>query len=313
MKQLTLALIALTVSLSVAAQTLNGFDVSNSTLPKGSLVSGGPPRDGIPSIDEPRYVSAGDATFMQSDDVVLGLVMGDTAIAYPRHILNWHELVNDVIGGEPVLISYCPLCGTGMAFSATVDGQALTFGVSGLLFNNDLVFYDRATESLWSQIDRKAVAGALVGEELTPLPLHITSWSAWLAAHPDSRVLSDDQGVKRNYRHDPYSGYETTSQLFFKTLRKAPRIFHTKERILGVEINGETMAFAFSTLRDLGAARFEQTIGGETVTITWDTVHQAAAAYANDGSLLPATVGFWFAWYNFHPDTLIFRPADNNE
>ena len=310
MKQLLLILIALTVSLSVAAETLNGFDVSNSTLPEGSLVSGGPPRDGIPSIDKPRYVSAADATFMQPDDVVLGLVMDNAAIAYPRHILNWHELVNDVIGGEPVLISYCPLCGTGMAFSATVNGQALTFGVSGLLFNNDLVFYDRATESLWSQIDRKAVAGALVGEELIPLPLRITSWDAWLAAHPDTRVLSDDQGVKRNYRHDPYSGYETTSQLFFKTLRQAPSIFHTKERVLGVEVNGETMAFAFSTLRDLGVERFVQAIGGQTVTITWDANHEAAAAYASDGSLLPATVGFWFAWYNFHPETRIFSGPD---
>ncbi len=307
MRRLAVAAIALAVALCATAKTLNGFDVSNSILPRGSLVSGGPPRDGIPAIHEPRYVAGSEASFMRPDDVVLGLVIDGAAVAYPRHILNWHELVNDVVNGEPVLVSYCPLCGTGMAFSSTVKGEARQFGVSGLLYNNDLVFYDRSTESLWSQIDRKAVAGPLVGEELEQLPLLTTTWQAWRQAQPQTRVLSDDQGVKRNYRHDPYSGYETTSQLFFKTLRQTPRVFHTKERVLGVEHNGESWAFAFSTLRQLDADRVTQTIGGEQVTIAWDATNESAAAYAADGSLMPATVAFWFAWYNFHPQTKIFR------
>ncbi|MEM9056950.1 MAG: DUF3179 domain-containing protein [Pseudomonadota bacterium] len=306
MKRCLLTVLALALATGAAAKTLNGFDVSNSLLPKGSLVSGGPPRDGIPAIDEPRYVGAGEADFLQPDDIVLGLEIDGEAVAYPRHILNWHELVNDVVNGTPVLVSYCPLCGTGMAFAATVNGEALRFGVSGLLYNNDLVFYDRSTESLWSQLDRRAVAGPLAGEQLKPLPLLTTTWRAWQTAQPDTRVLSDDQGIKRNYRHDPYSGYETTSQLFFKTLRKTPRVFHTKERVLGVERNGEAWAFAFSTLRELGEDRVMQTIGGEPVTVTWDSSSEAAAAYAEDGSLLPATVAFWFAWYNFHPQTRIF-------
>lgn len=237
----SLCLLLITTA-SVQAKAFNGFDLSNSLIDKKLIVQGGPPRDGIPPINNPKYVSAGEASFMQVDDIVLGFVIADKAYAYPRHILNWHEIVNDQANEEPFAITYCPLCGSGLAFSAKLGGKQLSFGVSGLLYNNDLVFYDKETESLWSQIEGRSIAGNFVGQKLQQLPLVHITWEAWKRQHPDTLVLSQEQGFKRNYRHDPYTGYETSSQVFFKTLRQAPRDFHSKERVLGITINGAAKA-----------------------------------------------------------------------
>jgi len=135
------------------ARTLNGFDLRDALVPPQAIEAGGPPRDGIPAIDEPRFVEAAHAGLTDRDRV-LGLALGADARAYPVRILNWHEVVNDRVDGQPVAITYCPLCGTGMAFDARIDGQATRFGVSGLLYNSDVLLFDRRTESLWSQIVR---------------------------------------------------------------------------------------------------------------------------------------------------------------
>ncbi len=295
---------------NVFGKTLNGFDLSNSLIPSKYIIHGGPPRDGIPAILKPNYVDARQASFMRDTDIVLGIELGGTAVAYPRHILNWHELVNDEINGRPILVSYCPLCGTGMAFSAEVEGTKLTFGVSGLLYNSDLIFYDKRSESLWSQLEGRAISGKYVGKLLKQLVLRSTTWSAWLEAYPNTRVLSEQQGVKRNYRHDPYSGYETSSRLFFKTLRETPSEFHTKERVLGVNVGGNIKAYPFIELRRFGKTEFIDKIGNTPYRIRWNEQSESAAIERLEGEEIATTIAFWFAWYNFNPDTLIFRAAD---
>lgn len=204
----TAALIAgLTMALSAQAQTMNGFDVSETLVPAEQIHHGGPPKDGIPAIDRPRFVAASRAGFLEPDDAVLGIMHRGDARAYPVRILNWHEVVNDRIAGQPVAVTYCPLCGSGVAFVAEHGGTVLNFGVSGLLYNSDVLLYDRATQSLWSQLMGRAISGSMKGAVLTALPLAHTTWAHWRTMHPSSRVLTPDTGYVRNYDRDPYAGY----------------------------------------------------------------------------------------------------------
>lgn len=289
------------------AKQLNGFDISNSLIPTDDIVHGGPPRDGIPAIFNPIYLDASDASFMRPKDVILGLELGGMALAFPRHILNWHELVNDRVDDIPFVVSYCPLCGTGMAFSSKVGEDDLVFGVSGLLYNSDIIFYDKTTESLWSQLEARAISGKYVGKELQQLYLQTTTWASWLAQFPKTKVLGESQGVKRNYRHDPYSGYDTSSQLFFKTLREAPKTFHTKERVLGVTIGNTSKAYPFVELRRQGLSEFIDQVEGINYRVRWDKAHESASIESVAGEKITSTVAFWFAWYNFNPKTLVYR------
>ena len=187
------AVLILTAWLGIG-KTPPRFDLTKHSVPLDQIADGGPGKDGIPAILAPRFVSAGEATFLQDTDRVLGLTQGADAKAYPIKILNWHEIVNDVVGGKPVVVTYCPLCGTGIAFDAAILGQRRSFGVSGLLYQSDLLMYDHQTESLWSQIGMHAVAGPLTGEKLTPVFLEHTTWGEWRAAHPATLVLSTKTG-----------------------------------------------------------------------------------------------------------------------
>jgi len=304
--------IALLLCAPAFGQGYNDFDLSNSLIDKKHIIHGGPPRDGILAISEPKYVTAEEASFMKPVDVVLGFKVGSNTFAYPRHILNWHELVNDKSDGQSFVITYCPLCGSGMAFSSAVGSEQLDFGVSGLLYNNDLLFYDRQTESLWSQIERRAVSGDFAGDILEQLYLEHTSWQSWKERNPNTKVLSEDQGFRRNYRHDPYTGYDTSSQLFFKSLRQTPSEFHTKENVLGLTIGQVSKAYPFSELKKQGVSSFKDELAGFKYNVLWDAKTNSATLKSLDGKTLTPTVAFWFAWYNFHPETEIFRAGDSN-
>lgn len=263
------------------------------------------PGDGIPAIDRPKFLGAGDADFLQPDDRVLGLARGGEAKAYPIRILNWHEIVNDRIGGERVAVTYCPLCGTGVAFRARAEGRELTFGVSGLLYNSDVLRYDRETESLWSQIRKEAVTGAMKRRGLTALPLVHTSWRAWRAQHPDTRVLSTNTGFERNDWSNPYSGYEQDSGLNFPVNARSAR-YHPKARVLGVEVDGHFKAYPFAELSQVRGREVQDRIAGRQVRVRFDPAEETARAFDEEGGELPAMSGFWFAWYAFHPDTEVF-------
>ena len=195
------------------ALELNGFDLSNAQIPDTAIERGGPPRDGIPALDAPRFESVQQARWLKAEDRLLGIQRNGVARAYPVAILNWHEIVNDVIGGEAVAITYCPLCGTGIAFAARLNGRDAHFGVSGLLYNSDVLLYDRETESLWSQILGRAVSGKMAGQTLPGIPLMHTTWQDWRARFAQSEVLSTRTGYNRDYTGNPYQGYANSRSI----------------------------------------------------------------------------------------------------
>lgn len=284
---------------------LNGFELTNLKIPAEEIKRGGPPRDGIPSIDTPRFLAAANADFLKKDDLVLGVQFNGVAKAYPIRILNWHEIVNDVFDDEGVVVSYCPLCGSGMAFRAeTPDGSRRQFGVSGLLYNSDVLLYDRQTQSLWSQILSEAVAGKAAGQRLEYIPTQFTTWESWKAAHPGTRVLSTATGYRRDYSASPYGDYERTGKLMFPVKERSDAL-PAKARIIGVEVNGVFRAYPVSVLAK-HKTPFSDEVNGRVLTLSFDKIAQSASVTL-DGKLYPSVSMFWFAWYAFHPATTVYR------
>ncbi len=301
------ALLASALALNgvAAARSLNGFVLDGALVPANDIHHGGPPRDGIPAIDHPELIAASDARAPKPHERVLGVVLDGQARAYPVSILNWHEIVNDRIGDARVLITYCPLCGTGMVFSPRGDSEA-EFGVSGLLYNSDMLLYDRRTQSLWSQIMGRAISGPLKGTPLQQLPALHTTWADWRARHPHTHVLSRDTGYRRNYDQSPYLGYELEPGLHFPLTRATPGKRHPKALVLGVRAGGVEKAYPFDALARQGKARFTDRLGNTSIVLHWNEAAHSAHATDPAGNLLPATTAYWFAWHAFWPDTLVW-------
>jgi hypothetical protein len=285
---------------------LCGFDTSRQSIPIDDIYDGGPGKDGIPAILKPKFISAeeADKTQLKKDDRVLGYVHNGQARAYPIKILNWHEIVNDRVGGASRVVTYCPLCGTGMVFDTEVKGRNLTFGVLALLYQSDMLLYDHQTESLWSQIKSEAVTGNLIGSRLKLLPSTHTNWASWKSKHPKTKVLSDDTGYRRDYDRDPYQGYETSERLVFGVSAKNQK-YHPKEKVIGIELGGVTKAYPFSELKKV-ASPIKDVIGKTPVQIFYDRKTKTAVIRDENNREIPSVVGFWFAWYVFHPETRIF-------
>ena len=287
------------------AQFKNGFDLRDSAIDPALIENGGPGRDGIPSIDSPKFLAADEADFLDERDRVIGVQHAGVAKAYPIRILDWHEVVNDDFAGNGVLVTYCPLCGTGMVFGVDY-GEVGTFGVSGLLFNSDVLLYDRRTESLWSQIMSRAISGPMKGATLEQVPARHTTWGDWRRQHPGTLVLSTDTGHRRNYSVSPYLGYARSPGLMFGVERQSDEL-PAKEWVLGVTVGERHKAYPLSALAELGAERFEDDLGGETLTIVWSESGNTAHALDESGEEYPTVLAFWFAWYTFHPDTEVFE------
>ena len=282
--------------------TLCGFDYSKHSIPLEDIYDGGPGKDGIPAIMHPKFISAKDADrkFLKNENRILGVVHQGKARAYPIKILNWHEIVNDRIG----VVTYCPLCGTGMVFGRQVRGRTLSFGVSGLLYQSDMLLYDHQTESLWSQIKSEAVTGRLTGARLKLLPSRHTSWKRWKVEYPDTLVLSEDTGYRRDYDRDPYQGYDTSERLMFDVNAKSRR-YQAKEKVLGIERGKLFKAYPFSELEKIKSP-VRDSLGDASFLIFYDSQSKTAVIRDEASRELPSTVGYWFAWYAFHPDTQVF-------
>ena len=289
---------------SVVAESRNGFVLDGALVPPDEILRGGPGRDGIPSLDDPVFVKAGEAKFLSSKDRVLGIEINGIARAYPVRILNYHEIVNDSIGDEAIVITYCPLCGSGMAFTSTINGRQLEFGVSGLLYNSDVLLYDRQSRSLWSQIKKTAVSGSMKGTQLDAIPLSHTTWRDWQARHPTTQVLSTDTGFRRNYKESPYSGYGRDGRLYFPVAEENSR-YGRKSTVLGLEISGQFKAYPFDEL-NRGPAQFADEFQGRHFDVIYDRKNETAQIVDSDGNEVPTLLAFWFAWYAFHPDTEIY-------
>jgi len=289
----------------------NGFDISNATIPQDEILGGGPGKDGIPALSYPKFIPATRAIHLQNDDRVIGVKFNGIAKAYPLNILNWHEIVNDSIGDMQYVVTFCPLCGTGMVFLAEAQDMHLEFGVSGLLYNSDVLLYDRQSESLWSQILSKSVSGKMVDTKLTLLPSKHTTWSDWKQNNPDTLVLSRKTGYFRNYDRNPYSGYGNSTQLFFPAPSdsKDAKAFHPKETILGININGMQKAYPFSELDKTGSI-INDNVGGTEFIIQWNKDAQSASVSNMTGIEIPSVQGFYFAWLAFYPQTTIYYFLD---
>ena len=282
----------------------NGFDLSGALVPAQEIEHGGPPRDGIPALDRPRFITAGKANFLEGTDRVLGIDRNGVRKAYAVKILNYHEIVNDRFGQEAVVVSYCPLCGTGMAFLAAADGSAHNFGVSGLLYNSDVLLYDRETESLWSQLMKQAVSGPLRGQRLQQIAMSHTRWDDWRNRHPDTLVLSTDTGSWHDYERSPYAGYENSTALYFPVNSMDPR-YHPKELVIGLSVQGIHKAYPFTELSRTNGD-IADSIAGKQVQVYYDSRNRTGRVLAADGSELPSTISYWFAWQAFHPDTGVY-------
>lgn len=298
------ALLGLFVAFSAVAESKNGFVLNGASIPIKEILRGGPGRDGIPSLDKPAFVPADKAKFLRPDDRVLGVALNDVKRAYPIRILNYHEIVNDRLGGRPIVITYCPLCGSGMAFDSIINGKRLEFGVSGLLYNSDVLLYDRQSKSLWSQIMSTAVTGNMKGTRLKSIPIAHTTWRDWQSRHPDTEVLSTKTRFRRNYEVDPYPNYGRSGRLYFPVAEENSQ-YQRKSIVMGLEIDGRFKAYPFEEL-EKGPPQFKDEYQGQQFEVYYDGRNQTARILDADGNELPTLMSFWFAWYAFHPDTEIY-------
>ncbi|NRB81015.1 MAG: DUF3179 domain-containing protein [Saccharospirillaceae bacterium] len=291
-------------SLQGFTESKNGFNLDNSSIDTDKILSGGPQKDGIPSIDHPKFIPVTQSE-LKDDDYVVGIVYRGIAKAYPIGILNWHEVVNDTFDQEGIVVSYCPLCGTAVAFKSSITGDTLEFGVSGLLYESDVLLYDRQTLSLWSQILGSAVTGAYKNTAFESIPINHTSFGQWKKSHPDSLILSTDTGFKRNYFKDPYSGYEVSDQIYFPVTNSDSKQFHPKQKVLGIKINQTFKAYSLDDFKNAEMTQLFDTIDGVKVLIKYDIKANSATAFNAKNEQIVALTSYWFAWYSFHPDTLV--------
>ena len=214
------------------------------TVPLAKIVSGGPPKDGIPSIDSPKFQSVREADkILEDSEFVLGLNINGDIRVYPLQILVWHEIVNDVVGGKPIAVTYCPLCFTNQVFNRTlIDGNIVEFGTSGKLYNSNLVMYDRKSNSLWSQALGEGIVGDYSGIKLEKIPFDIAYWKEWKKLYPESKVLSRDTGSVRPYGADPYGNYYTNDLILFPLANDDKRL-GLKEIVIGLEDENQYKAY----------------------------------------------------------------------
>ena len=258
------------------------------SFPTSNIVSGGPPKDGIPALTNPS--TAASANFLSDDDLVLGVVINGEAKAYPHNIGWWHEIINDRVGGHPVSVTFCPLTSTGLVFDAEDDdGTQFELGVSGLLFNNNLILYDRRdNNTLYPQIYFTGIEGERQGESLTLLPVVETRWSTWKRLHPDSKVVNSGTYNQSQYTRYPYGDYRTNDNFLIFGL--SPRIeanrnpaaqdFGAKDQVLGVRLNGEAKAYPFDKMGSRTVINDQ--VGGTNIVVMWDQGTYLALPYARE-------------------------------
>jgi hypothetical protein len=301
----------------------------------------GAPRDAIPAVDDPTFRDPEDVNELLDDHLMVGVAFQGEAKAYPVIILDWHEVVNDMVGDVPIVVTYCPLCGSGLVFDRRVNDDTLTFGVSGLLYKNDLVMYDRETESQWVQLEGRAIRGPMDGSSLTLLNSRLMAWGDWRDLYPHSTFMEFPDS-SRPYGDYPYGDYRESEQVSF------PREFqdgarHPKEIVLGVTLDNESVAYPRSVMSAQENWVTNDVVGGIPVVVTyyngviaafhrgnhtfafsdgfsmvndqgrWNMVTGAGdPGGATNGSQLaevPSVSSYWFAWVDFHEDSRIYGVA----
>ena len=279
------------------------------SVPLNEIIGGGPPKDGIPSIDNPKFISPNQASDWLEDDEP-GIAFSNNGINrfYPFQILVWHEIVNDTVSDQQVLITYCPLCLSGIVFDPWVLGERVEFGTSGKLWQSNLVMYDRKTDSLWSQILGQAIAGELTGTKLKVLPYDQMRFGRWKNLNPNGEVLSRETGASRFYGVDPYGDYYTVPETIFPTSPQDDRL-EPKDYVLGIVINDKTKAYFPEAVKREGVVTDE--FAGKTVVAKYEPDIDAVRIFEKleNGSLqrINPLGGFWFSWVAAHPNTELYK------
>lgn len=302
------------------------------------------PRDAIPAIDRPTFEAVAKARTFDANEPMIGLVGTSERRAYSTWQLDRHEIVNDTLEGRPVAVTWCPLCGTAIVYARTVAGRTLTFGVSGMLYRDALVMYDRETGTLWSHVDGRALKGPLLGEMLQPVPAVHATWKEWKALYPESVVLKKNDGYQSSY--EDYNRDPSRLGVFGRRMNRSA--LPPKERILGIRFNGAAVAFVVKDVRraaiveievgdvpiiliaagaDLPVLAFERRVRDRVLTFAradspepaledaetrsrWRVSDGEAIAGPLQGQRLTRAVAhpaFWFGWYGFFPDSTIWR------
>lgn len=290
----TLALVGCSEPEGVVVKGLQGFetDTSKSAIPLEEVVSGGPGRDGIPAIRNPKFVSVANSPERDEVQGVLLNIDGDRRF-YPFSILVWHEIVDDVAGGRPVAVTFCPLCGSSIVYDRRVGDETLIFGVSGFLHNSNMLMYDDASESLWSQSRGEAVVGELTGTRLELVEMQLLTMGDIRRDYPDARILSRQTGYSRDYGRNPYAGYEETDELYFP-VDVTDRRYPAKEPMWVLRVGEKSVSLPFSAPDGTPATR---TIEGSEVVVSRPADEILVTV---DGRSVPGYTEMWFSWAAQH-------------
>jgi hypothetical protein len=292
-------------------------DFSKTSIDLSEILSGGPPKDGIPSIDEPAFRPSGEITGIAGTEPVIRLEINGDLRAYPLQVLTWHEIVNDTVGGVPVAVTYCPLCNAALVFDRTVAGEVTTFGTTGMLRNSDLVMYDRKTQSWWQQFTGEAIVGSETGNELEMLPSRVVAFGDFAAEAPNGKVLVPNNPSMRAYGRNPYTGYDSAARPFLYS-GEMPEGIGPMVRVIAIKDRGNPKAVSLVTLREKG----EMSVGD--ITLRWtpgvnSALDKGQIAKGRDVGAVRAVrkdadgkevdvvhdITFAFAFHAFHPDAEI--------
>jgi hypothetical protein len=280
-------------------------DTSKRLVEIDEFVSGGPAKDGIPALTDPLFDTLEKSEIPDDVDGVLVEIGADVRF-YPYNVLVWHEIVNNVVGGTPVAVTFCPLCGSALVFDRRVDGETLEFGVSGLLHESNLVMYDRRTESVWSQARGMAIAGEYTGTELDLVSAQFLTVGQVKETTPEALILSEDTGYARDYRDNPYSGYEQSERLIAPVARSDAR-FPAKTLMFVFRIpEGPAVAVPRDGLpKGLSSSR----IAGRDVSLEHDGVRTSVTV---DATETPVYLEMWFSFVTQHGENAeVWEPADD--
>lgn len=314
-------------------------------IPIEEVRDGGPGKDGIPSIDSPNFTNANEVTFLNDNDLIIGIVNDNEIKAYPHIILDWHEISNDEVGDNFITLNYCPLTGTAFAWESISNGTRSTFGVSGLLYNANLILYDRNTDSNWSQLSLECVNGTLINDKPVLLDVVETNWKTWKALYPDSQILNTQTGFSRTYGTSPYGDYATNNDRFIfrpditnSALPNKDRVYaiiddevskvyqfsdFTGGKVITDNFNGkdylvvgnENIINAFELTPEYTSVTFEyelneleSTIFKDSLGNTWSIFGEATSGPNTGNSLgkIKSVVSYWFAIAAFYPDPEIY-------
>ena len=292
-------------------------DFTQSSVEFHEILSGGPPKDGIPPIDNPIFKPVSAIAHLDDREPVIGLMINGDARAYPLQVMTWHEIVNDNVGGTPVTVTYCPLCNAAIVFDARVDGEALSFGTTGKLRNSDLIMYDRKTESWWQQFVGESIVGHYLGKKLKLVPARLESWSEFRERHPEGRVLVPNNPNMRSYGRNPYVSYDTARRPFLYNGSLPQGISPMARVVIVRQSKGDPIVVALDLLRssaklDVGEFQIAWKAGQASALDTGRIaqgrdVGTVAVTRQSDGSDVAYDVTFAFVAHAFHPEVNIQR------